>query len=182
MKFPRAVTDNINELLSSQGRAGRITTAESPKQFFELLKAKILEDIDRLTSESDVQKKILALADIKSALDEYSTELSNAVGKDEFVKQMMKRATTMGGYLKRLILHDVRRDDTKDAEEVMAYGKEHGYPKMVLARNGDGKPYKMNLEGEGHWDGVVRRRTLGGVANTIFEELLAAVRKNDIAR
>lgn len=181
MKFPRVVTDNIQELLSSKGMNGVVNAAENPREFFGLLKQKILEDFDRLTAESDAMKKVIALADIQSALDEYEKELRNKLG-DSVDKTIKRRKETMGSYSKRLILNRIQKDDSMEVEEILAYGKANGFPSMVFGRDEYGKVYESLLEGEGFWDGVIRRRMLGGSAKRVFEKLLIAVRNNDINR
>ena len=87
MAFPRLITDNTVELLKEDDRVATTRPAKDDEEFFEFLKDKVLIDFNRMLDEKNIDKKINALADLYTDIDEYA----NVLGKRElFIDGLVK--------------------------------------------------------------------------------------------
>ncbi len=147
----RLVGDNIHDILALMGQSGSTRTCVDDKEFFLLLKEKIIRDLERMFSEKEIRDKADALVDLYNDLDEFKSRL---VDKVDWEKDSERRTNYTGGFTKRFILESItagERTNMLDGAKLLDWGKKNNYPAMVLARDENDVPYKILGEGELAW-------------------------------
>lgn len=190
----RLVNDNAIELLKERGIEVTSRVAKDNKEFFVLLKKKLLSDIQSMETATNFERKTDFLVDTYLDIREYLNYMDGILKTkgDSITNQINKRKSKTGEFTRRVVLEDpapvevkreIKTDYTEEVKEVLEYGEKNGYPSMVVGRNEKGQAYATMMPGKDIW--VKKTSNLSNVGGGMtpsdeFLSLLDAVRKNDI--
>jgi len=131
------------------------------KLFFQELKNKILKNVELVYSK-DLDSKISALKNLEEFISVLKKELVSKLGEDKYNQ-------------KPLAKKNITAQDIKNVEK---FGKDNGYPSMVLKRK-DGKVVKYLGSGEDKWLEMLSMMALKSPYNENLIDLVLAVEDDD---
>lgn len=174
----RLVPDNIEYILALTGQTGEFRPAQDNKEFYTLLKEKVIRDLDRMFEATDLRDKANNLIDLYSDLDQFKAQLQTKIS-DSWDDLVSSRTKYTGGYEKRFVLTGITTASlTKTSrEEILKWGADNGYPAMVLCRDDNDTPYKKLGAGEQPWTNWVDAYERNAEN---MSELANAIRRKDI--
>ncbi len=173
---PILVNDNAIELLKAQGKEVTFRTAKDDKEFYSLLKQKLISDIQKMSNSQDRDRKLDFLIDTYYDLGAFFDYIKTVSSKD-VDGEMAKRFEKTGSFHKRIVIEGIKeipKDYSIEVEEIIKFGEEHEYPRMIMGRNEKNVPYAWLDKGENAWRKTTTRH------DDVFFKLLDSVRRKDI--
>ena len=176
----RLINDNIKNLLKIKDK--EIRKCKDNKEFFSLLKKKILSNINKLFSEKDIKKKVNAFVDLEYDLSKIGNKLMCITSDDypnRFENLKKERLELTGEYDKEYVWMVKQRITKSDIDNVEKYGEKNNYPLLVLTADDSGFPVKILQEGKKYWDNAISWSKLKSPYNDNFIDLINAVNRNE---
>ncbi len=173
----RLINDNIKNLLKIKDKD--IRKCKDNKEFFSLLKKKILSNVNKLFSEKDIDKKINAFIDLQYDLTKIANELVHRTSANYCENLRQKRIKLTGEYDKEYVWMEKQKITKSDISNVEKYGKKNNYPLLVLTADDSGFPVKILQEGEEYWNNAIAWSKLKSPYNDNFIDLINAVNRNE---
>lgn len=179
MRFPKLIYDKA-EWLARNNIDIKLRNASSNSEFYDLLREKIIEDIETVFEKNiSLNKRKAALADVAIGMAQLKTAIyGDNVNMADVVSDRLKQ---VGGLSKRLVISSVGQANNdiseKDISMVKSYGEHNNYPYMPIAYNENGDPYLFVVGGHDAWDRVISSHKDSGAHNEALALLIGAVKE-----